>query len=125
MHTSEVFLSCSLSIFSHLDGIVAHTSEVFPSYSLSIFSHLDGIAAHREVAFASLLTSGPCVLLLGLQGAADGSSLLWAKVERHVLCALVGIASLLLLLLIVHCQDASNGLSHNLNLCKLRSSTSG
>ena len=90
-----------------------------------MFSHGDGEAAHGEVALPGLGARGLGVLLRRLEGPADGSSLLWAEVQGHVLLALVLLARLCLLLLVVHGQDAGDRLAHDLDLGKLGGGAAG
>ena len=67
-------------------------------------------------------TKLPRAYLLRSQPAADGAGLLGTKVSRLVLAPVVGAQSRLLRL-VVHGQNASDALAHELDLGKLGGST--
>ncbi len=63
------------------------------------------------------------VLLSGSEGTTHGTSQLGTEVKRDVLLALVELAKLLRLLLVHHCQNASNVLASHTDLGELSCST--
>ena len=79
-------------------------------------SHGHREAAHGEVAGLGLLLRRLHALLLRLQRTTDRARLLRPQVQRLVLLALVGLPRLSLLLLVVHREDASDGLADDLDL---------
>merc|ERR1719282_1290202 len=85
-------------------------------------SHGHYESALGEVARTCFLPCRFGSLLLNLQRPTDGTCFLRAQIEWCVLLAFCLLAGVRLLLLVVHSQDASDRLAHNLDLCKFRRS---
>ena len=86
---------------------------------------LDGVLAYGEGTQPAQSLSGLEALLVTGKRLADGAGLLGPQVQRLVLLVLVELAEVLLLLLVHHDVDASDGLAHHADLGQLGGSTTG